>query len=31
MYTDFIPRLIGEWGEKDADESKLQPVLEKEK
>jgi biotin carboxylase len=31
MYTDFIPRLIGEWGDKNADESKLQPVLEKEK
>jgi acetyl-CoA carboxylase, biotin carboxylase subunit len=31
MYTDFIQRLMGEIGDKNADESALQPVLEKEK
>jgi len=31
MYTDFIPRLIGEWGDKDADESTLPVSVEKEK
>ena len=30
MYTDFIQRLVGGWGEKNMDESALQAVLNKE-
>lgn len=29
MYTDFIQRLLGDWSEKNADESTLQSVFEK--
>jgi acetyl-CoA carboxylase biotin carboxylase subunit len=31
MYTDFIQRILGEWSDKDTDESALQPAGAKEK
>ena len=31
MYTDFIQRLLGEWSDKNSDESVLQTALEKER